>query len=233
MVWRTAVSACPFQDAVREGVQMESTDSSMLTVWLNVLYLLSRYVHIISAMLLVGGFLFYEMVVPIAIADLRDETQAEVFAKARWAFRWIIWTSVTLLIITGVHLTVRRMHVYIESQFIWGPAGAQPSASSHTPWALQTGLWWAAHVVSAVIAIGIALYLGSGDRPPIYPLGWLRLDLMVLLIVVFFAVATQQVGQLHEQRQETTSGPPWRVITTEAPPEPTTQPLPGAPAGQP
>ena len=44
-------------------------------------------------MLLVGGFLFYEMVVPMAIADLKEEAQIAVFARARWVFRWIIWSA--------------------------------------------------------------------------------------------------------------------------------------------
>lgn len=173
-------------------------DASMLAVWLNVLFLLSRYLHIVAAMLLVGGILFYEMVVPYAIANLKETEQMAIFAQARHVFRWIIWACVVLVILSGIYLTVRRVHIYIESQFVLAPTGIFNTAS--LDWPLRTGYWWAAHVIGAIIAILIALYMFGGDRPPRYPVNWLRLDLMVLLIVIFFATVTHQVDQIHQER---------------------------------
>lgn len=206
---------------------MDVTDLSLWNVWMNVLYLLSRYIHVVAAMLLVGGILFYEMVVPIAISDLREESQVAVFARARWVFRWVIWIAAAMLIITGIHLTIRRLHVYIESEFLPSPAGIRDPYFSQFAWPLQTGWWWAAHVMSAVIAILIALYLVAGNRPPIHPLGWLRMDLMILLVVVFFAVVTRQVDQIHQERRLGMVYQPWRYIQVEeesAATQPATQP---------
>ena len=205
---------------------------SPLAVWLNVLYLLCRYAHLVSAMLLVGGFLFYEMVVPTAIADLREPAQLAVFARARWVFRWITWGSVAVMILSGAYMTVWRMQTYIESEFL-----PNPNDYFHRetiPWALRTGWWWAAHVLSAGFAMLVALHLVSGDRPLRHPVSWLRLDLMLLLIVIFFATVTRQVDQIHHQRAINMMFPPaLRLLSQPASddeareieaPAPTTQP---------
>ncbi len=184
--------------------------TSQLAVWLNVLYLLCRYVHLIAAMLLVGGFLFYEMVVPMAIADLKEQAQLAVFAQARWTFRWITWGSIVAVIVTGSYMTVFRMQTYIESEFI--PSPVDVVQRDTIPWALRTGWWWAAHVLSAGVAILVALHLVSGDRPPTSPVSWLRLDLMLLLIVIFFATVTRQVDQIHYQRAINLISPTMRPL---------------------
>lgn len=185
--------------------------TSTLAVWLNVLYLLSRYAHLVGAMLLVGGFLFYEMVVPMAIADLKEETQLAVFARARWVFRWITWGAIATMILTGAYMTVYRMQTYIESEFLPNPGDFMHQEA--IPWALRTGWWWAAHVLSAGFAILVALHLVSGARPPKSPVSWLRLDLMLLLIVIFFATVTRQVDQIHHQRAiNIMSSPTFRML---------------------
>jgi len=74
-------------------------------LWTNIILLLSRYLHIVCVTLLVGGTLFYEMVVPVAIGDLKTEQQLSVFARARWVFRWIVWLSAGILLISGTVTT--------------------------------------------------------------------------------------------------------------------------------
>ena len=70
----------------------------MLDLVVNVAYLLARYLHLIATTLLVGGTLFYVIVVPGAIAELKDESRLAVFARARWMFRWIVFGSIFTLI---------------------------------------------------------------------------------------------------------------------------------------
>ena len=179
---------------------MPINDGISMHAGLSILFLLVRYFHIVGAMLLVGGILFYELVVPIAISDLKAEAQAAVFARARWVFRWVVWSSVALILMGGVGLSIRRINSYLETQYIQTP----PTLSTHViaplPRSLQPGWWWAAHASSGFIAVIIALYLSAGDRPPVYPVGWLRLDLMILLIVVFFATVTYQINTIHQER---------------------------------
>lgn len=178
---------------------MDFPDNPTTSVWLNVLYLVCRYMHLVSAMLLVGGMLFYETVVPIAIADLKGEVQLAVFARARWVYRWLVWSAVTVMVLSGTFMTVWKLNTYIASDF-----PPQLPYIRHVlgdvPWPLRTGWWWAAHVLSAVLAMMVAAHMVSGDRPPQHPVSWLRLDLMVLLIVVFFATVTRQVDQIHRDR---------------------------------
>ncbi len=51
------------------------------------IFLISRYLHIVCATILVGGTLFYEMIVPAAIDELRPEQQLLIFARAQVVFQ--------------------------------------------------------------------------------------------------------------------------------------------------
>jgi hypothetical protein len=210
---------------------MVSLENPATSVLLNVLYLVCRYMHLVGGMLLVGGILFYETVVPIAIADLRAEVQLAIFARARWVFRWVVWSGVAIMVLTGVYMTVWKLNTYIQSEFI-PQVPYFRHALGDVPWPLRTGWWWAAHVVSAVLAMSVAAHMVSGDRPPRHPVSWLRLDLMVLLIVVFFATVTRQVDQIHHDRAvEWIYSPLIRLIDTSQEADSTT--LPTAPATAP
>src|ERR1700683_354982 len=74
----------------------------MNAFWPIILSLVSRYMHLVCATLLVGGTLFYEMVVPVAIEELKPEQQLVIFARARWVFKWIVWISVIILAGAGI-----------------------------------------------------------------------------------------------------------------------------------
>src|SRR5256885_13605243 len=68
----------------------------------DILYPLSRWLHIVCTTLIVGGTLFFELVLPIAIEDLKREQQLYVFARARLVFRWVVWIGVAGLLLSGV-----------------------------------------------------------------------------------------------------------------------------------
>src|SRR5580658_1829555 len=80
------------------------------------LHFLARYLHIVCVTALVGGTLFYEMVVPVAIDDLRPEAQLLVFARARWVFKWIVWLSAAIIIVTGIVSTWSHWSQYSNEQ---------------------------------------------------------------------------------------------------------------------
>ncbi|MBV8781827.1 MAG: hypothetical protein JO353_10555, partial [Phycisphaerae bacterium] len=77
----------------------------MADALINFMYVISRYFHLISMTLLVGGTLFYLWVVPTAIAELKEPHI--VFARARWVFRRVVFASVLLLLVTGAIITAR------------------------------------------------------------------------------------------------------------------------------
>ncbi|MGB7157563.1 MAG: hypothetical protein WBD40_05825 [Tepidisphaeraceae bacterium] len=158
--------------------------------WMYVLDLISRYLHIACSTVLVGGTLFYEMVVPAAIDELKTEQQLDVFGRARWVFKRLVWTSAILLVLSGAIST--RKH--------WASYKAEPipsfSAAPDTPDDAPSvfrrpGWWWAAHVSTGALAVLIAVYLTTVARPPDHPIGWMRLNLVILLIVMFLASATR------------------------------------------
>lgn len=167
-------------------------------VLVNLIYLLSRYLHIVCATVLVGGTLFYEMVVPEAIAELRDEHRLAIFARARWFFRRLVWLSGALIIITGVIATVQHWPTYthIEVAALTAASHAAPQGGSI---GVRPGWWWAAHASTGLVAVLIALSLTIGPRPPDHPVRWMRLNLGILLIVIFLATATQQVRLVASQ----------------------------------
>lgn len=130
--------------------------------------------------LLVGGTLFYEMVVPVAIGELRTESQLAVFGRARWVFRWIVWLCALVILATGVVITYQYWYPYTA-------LGANDIAP------MRPGWWWAAHTAAGTLAILVSVMLTVGARPPERPLTWMRFNLMLLLVVMFLASATRHV----------------------------------------
>ncbi len=173
--------------------------------WTNLLYLVSRYLHIVCTTLLVGGTLFYEMVVPVAIGELKSEQQLLVFGRARWMFRSIVWASAAVLILSGIVSTMdnwkgytRTPTVAAATQPVVMPSGTQ--IDPVTSPALRPDWWWVAHASTGTLAVFIAVGLTIGATPPSRPVQWMRINLVILLVVIFLATATRQVRQFREDR---------------------------------
>jgi hypothetical protein len=156
------------------------------------LLLLNRYLHIIAAALLIGGTLFYELIVPVAIDELKDPQKLSVFARARWAFRWIVWCSMVVLLITGTISSWRNFPGYNgQEAFFLGYSG---SFSEEHPYHLfGPGHWWLAHTLFGIVGLGVAVALVLGRTPPRYPLIWMRINLVILMIVIFLASTTRDI----------------------------------------
>jgi hypothetical protein len=176
--------------------------------------LLCRYLHIVCATLLVGGTLFYEMVVPIAIDELSTPQQLLVIARARWVFKWIVWLSAGTILLSGIVSTATHWTQYNnEPERIYRTDvpprfGAPPALPVQVPPAGKAGWWWAAHASTGVIAVLIALGLTIGKTPPSQPIRWMRLNLVILLLVMFLATATRHARLQSEQRREVPNAPP-------------------------
>lgn len=145
-----------------------------MPTWLyDILFPLGRWVHIVGTTLIVGGTLFFELVLPIAIEDLKREQQLFVFARARLVFRYVVWISVWGLLISGA-LSLYRM---------WGLyPGYERMAVTR---------WAAAHIALGMLGMVVATLLVMGGRPPENPVRWMRLNVVVLLVVIFLGSATR------------------------------------------
>ena len=191
----------------------------------NIGYLIARYGHIVAAMLLIGGLMFHEMVVPMALSDEREESRLALFARTRWSFRRIVWGCLLLLLLSGLVMSYHRLPIYLQQEY---SAGDMTSASAQVPpIGLRTGWWWVSHVSTGVMAMMIAIHVIAGDRPIAHPISWLRLDLVMLLVVVFLGSVTHYVDMVHLQHALGGAMPAGRSYM--APPQPPNT-VPQAPA---
>ena len=176
--------------------------------WLyHIVYTLSRWLHIVCTTLIVGGTLFFELVLPIAIEDLKREQQLYVFARARLVFRWVVWIGVAGLLFSGVVSLYRMWRPYqlVEFGFVSG--------------------WAFAHVGLGAIGMIVGLLLTIGRAPPENPVRWMRLNLVVLLVAIFLGSATRhfQLSLAERPREgKMRSADGW--LTFEPTTQPTTQP---------
>ncbi|HEX2971826.1 MAG TPA: hypothetical protein VHP11_05810 [Tepidisphaeraceae bacterium] len=144
--------------------------------WLNdVVYPVFRWLHIVCTTLIVGGTLFFELVLPIAIEDLKREQQLYVMARARWVFRWVVYISVVGLLLSGGANLYRMWRPYQSPEYIRNMISA----------------WAIAHMATGAVALFIALLLSVGRRPPEDPVRWMRLNLVILLVAIFLGNATR------------------------------------------
>jgi hypothetical protein len=180
------------------SVQGVSRYHYMSDAMINFFFLLSRYVHIVATTVIVGGTLFFELVVPLAIQELKTEMQLALFGRMRWLFRKVVYTSTAALIITGSVSAYRNWSV-IDGSFIRF-LGERSSAQKIE--ALQDASimnrprgWFIAHIVSGVVSIVISLLLVAGGRPPERPLQWMRLNLLILMVAIFVASASRNARQ--------------------------------------
>jgi uncharacterized membrane protein len=151
--------------------------------WLyDIVYPLSRWLHVVCTTLIVGGTLFFELVLPIAIEDLKREQQLYVFARARLVFRWVVWIGVAGLLISGLASLYRMWKPYQLQEFGYVSG------------------WAFAHVGLGAIGMIVGLLLTIGREPPENPVRWMRLNLVGLLVAIFLGSATRHFQlRLNEQ----------------------------------
>jgi hypothetical protein len=177
----------------------------------DIIYPISAWIHIVSMTLIVGGTLFFELVLPIAIDDLKREQQLYVFARARLVFRWVVWIGAAGLLLSG-SIALSGMHRLFSTE------------------EFSVVVWWAiAHVVLGGIGLISALVLTGGRRPPEDPIRWMRLNLIILLVTIFLGTATRhfQLALSERERVEARGGkvPPATDTVPHAPTRPAaTQP---------
>jgi peptidoglycan/LPS O-acetylase OafA/YrhL len=182
----------------------------MHDVLLDLLFILNRYVHIICTTVIVGGTLFFETIVPFATNDLRREHQLSILGRARWSFRAIVVTCAILLIATGIVSSTRRWSDYrATEQTAREVATRAPDRFTGVAGTLRRpGWWWAAHVTLGLVALCIAVALMTVRRAPAYPLLWMRVSLIALLLVIFLATTARHLRlSIYEAEHAPAVGP--------------------------
>lgn len=147
---------------------------------MDLLAILSRYVHVVSAILVVGGAFFLRVLLPAALrgSELSDEAQRTVVLRCRKAFKHLVHTVILLLILSGSFNAWRLFPQY----------GLNP--------ALLHGLW-GAHVILALVAFAITFYLLAGPRPPSNARPLALGNLVLLLAIVLVASSLKGAREKH------------------------------------
>jgi uncharacterized membrane protein len=179
-----------------------------MPVWLyDIIFPLVRWLHLVCMTLIVGGTLFFELVLPIAIDDLRREQQLFLLARARLVFRWVVWISVSGLLLSGAASLYRMSAVYRTDTDSWS----------------SIGRWAIAHMALGALGMAVILSLTIGRRPPENPMRWMRVNLIILLVTIFLGSATRhfQLGLRENPQDRSGKVPPTDVAPAPTPPEAT------------
>jgi uncharacterized membrane protein len=135
---------------------------------MEVLVVLSRWLHVISAILAIGGAFFMRVVVPPALAEAEAGSREAVLIALRKKFKMVVHICVTLLILTGAFNTWRS----------WGD------------YKLKTGVMhgiWGMHMLLGLVVIGISVTLLAKREPPKNHRGMLTVNLVIMFVVVALA----------------------------------------------
>lgn len=152
--------------------------------FLDFVFTLNRWIHIVGTALILGGILFFEFVVPLATADLREEQRLAVFGRVRWIFRRVVWFSMVAMLLSGALSLVRVWPIYQQERLATGSG-----------W-LTSAPWAAGHMLLGVLGFALALRITAGKRLLERPIDWLRANLVILLAAVFLAAAARHL-ELH------------------------------------
>src|SRR5580700_6958604 len=60
--------------------------------------ILSRWIHVVTACLAIGGVFFMRFILPYGLTDLQDEVRIGVLLKTRRAFKILIHTSILFFV---------------------------------------------------------------------------------------------------------------------------------------
>ena len=170
--------------------------------WLvHAIFSTARWVHVLGTALLVGGTLFFEFVVPRAIDDMRMEDQMSTVARLRVAFRQVVWLSAVILPVSGLFSMYRHWPEYIRPD--------------RTAWSAAF-YWSMAHMIGGCIVVVISVAIVAGRKVPDRARGWLKVNFVIMLAVMFCASAGRHVrmyardAQVNVGNKPTTLYPPFR-----------------------
>ena len=132
---------------------------------MSILIILSRWLHVVSAILAIGGLFFMRVILPLGLAQADAASREAVFLRCRRVFKMLTHTAVLLLLLTGAFNTWAN----------WGDYKLNTR--------LMHGLW-GPHMLLGIVAMIIALLLLAPKEPP----RWHRTGALVNLILLFTAV---------------------------------------------
>ena len=152
------------------------------------LIILSRWVHVMSAVLAIGSTFFMRVILPKGLAEADAGSREAVFLRCRRLYKMLIHTCILLLILTGAFNSWLNWNDYRLNR------------------PLMHGLW-GPHLFLGLVAMGIAIALLSGKQPPRWHKTGAAVNLVILFIVVMLASSLKFVRDQTIKSHPATTAP--------------------------
>jgi uncharacterized membrane protein len=160
----------------------------MTHIILNIFF---RWLHVATACVVIGSLFFMRFLLPFGLKAIdSEELRQAVFLRCRRVFKMMIHTAILLLIVSGVYNTVQNWKIY----------------STNPP---KMHSLWGNHLLLALIAFGIALYMTAGKTPPRRHRALAAANLIILLLVV---AAASTLKWAREKAMKSTPAPAAPVV---------------------
>jgi uncharacterized membrane protein len=160
---------------------------------MEVMVILSRWLHVMSAILAIGGTFFMRVILPLGLAQADAASREAVFLRCRRVLKMLIHTCILFLLLTGAFNTWRS----------WGDYKLNA--------ALLHGLW-GSHMLLGLLAMVIALVLLAPKAPPT----WHRSGAAITLAILFVAVlVASTLKYYHDLTVRHHVAPPASVSTSD------------------
>jgi uncharacterized membrane protein len=127
--------------------------------------IVARWLHVISACLVIGGVTFIRFVLPGGLKLLDEPRRQQVLLAVRRRFKRVVHAAIFLLLVTGIYNTCLAWDKYQLDE------------------ALLHALW-GTHVLLAACALAISLYVLAGPQPPRSHRKLMVLNFAILLLAV-------------------------------------------------
>jgi uncharacterized membrane protein len=127
--------------------------------------ILSRWVHVVSACLAIGGVFFMRFIFARGLSQVDPESSQRIFLQTRRTFKRLIHTVILLLLVTGIYNTYLAWDKY-----------ELDTAVLHA--------LWGTHILLATLAFTISLYVLAGAAPPRSHRKLMAVNFVILLLVV-------------------------------------------------
>jgi uncharacterized membrane protein len=127
--------------------------------------ILFRWIHVVSAVLAVGGAFFVYAVLPRGIEPLDSEQREAVFLRCRRAFKLVVHPAILGLLVSGVYNTIRNWQWYL----------ANPKLMH---------AFFGVHLLLALVVVSITLWLLAGREPKRGHRTWLKANVFLMLLTI-------------------------------------------------
>jgi uncharacterized membrane protein len=127
--------------------------------------ILSRWLHVVSACLAVGGVFFIRFIVPRGLILLDEPPRRQILLALRRNFKRVVHAVILLLLITGIYNTCLAWDKYQLDKAVLHAL-------------------WGTHILLAGLAITISLYVLAGQEPPRSHRKLMVLNFSILLLTV-------------------------------------------------